>query len=101
MLANGKARISERPARAILTLAAKQVSRTDDGVAEVQSRAHLVTTPIHSMHDLPARAVITDPAHKCRLAGCGPDHLRAAARRRAAVNKSNGGRHPPHYRSED
>ena len=64
MLAAGKARITEPLARAILTLAAMQVSRTDDGVAEVQARAHLVTTPIYSLHDLPPHAVITDPAHK-------------------------------------
>jgi hypothetical protein len=101
ILASGKARITEPLGRAILTLTAMQVSRTDDDVAGIQARARFVTAPIYSVHDLPAHAVITDPAHKCRRACCGPDHRRAAARRRAAVNKSNGGHHPPHYRSED
>ena len=105
-------RSSEPPARASLTRAAMQVSRTDDGVAEVQARTNLATTPIYSLHDLLTHAASTDPAHTYRLDGCrieiigrraccGADHRRAAARRRAAVNKSNGGRHPPYYRSED
>jgi hypothetical protein len=99
MLAAGKARITEPLARAILTLAAMQVSRTDDGVAEVQARAHRVTTPLYSVHDLPPNAIITDPAHKCRLDGCrvqnidrraycGPDCRREAARRRRAADKA-------------
>ena len=70
MPATGKARSSEPLGRANLTLAAMQVSRTDDGVAEVQAQANLATTPIYSVHDLPAHAVITDPAHTYRLDGC-------------------------------
>ena len=97
MLAAGKARITEPLARAGLTLAAMQVSRTDDGVAEVQAWAHLVTTLIYSLHDLPPNAIITDPAPKRRLDGgrveisgrrayCGPNHRREAARRRRHAN---------------
>jgi len=87
MLVAGKANITERYARAILTLAAMQ-----DDVTGLQASAHLVTTPIYA---LPANAIITDPAHPCRLDGCrvaiigrraycGPDHRTEAARRRRA-----------------
>ena len=97
MLAAGKARITEPLARAGLTLAAMQVSRTDDGVAEVQARAHRVMTLLYSLHDLPPIAIITDPAPKRRLDGgrveisgrrayCGPNHRREAARRRRHAN---------------
>ena len=72
-----------------------QVSRTDDDVADIQARAQLVTAPIYSLNALPTHAVITDPAHPCRLDGCrveiigrraycGTDHRRGAARRRRA-----------------
>ena len=88
MLVAGKANITERYARAILTLAAMQ-----DDVTELQASAHLVTTPLYSLHDLPANAIIFDPAHPCRLDGCrveiigrrnycGPEHRKEAARRR-------------------
>ena len=91
MLVAGKANITDKYARAILTLAAMQ-----DDVTELQANAHLVTTPIYSLHDVPANAIITDPAHRCRLDGCrveiigrraycGPDHRREAARRRRAA----------------
>jgi hypothetical protein len=76
--------------RGILTLAVMQ-----DGVTEAQAHAHQVTTPIYSLHPLPANAIITDPAYRCRLndcrgeiigqrACCGPGHRREAARRRLA-----------------
>jgi hypothetical protein len=70
MLASGKARITEPLGRAILTLAAMQVSRTEDGVADIQARAQLVIGPIYSLHALPAHTVITDPARRWRLDGC-------------------------------
>ena len=54
MLVAGKANITERYARAILTLAAMQ-----DDATGLQASAHLVTTPIYA---LPANAIITDPA---------------------------------------
>ena len=93
MLVAGKANITERYARAILTLAAMQ-----DDVTELQASAQLVTTPIYSLHALPANAIIMDPAHPCRLDGCrveiigrrvycGADHRREAARRRRAATK--------------
>jgi hypothetical protein len=88
MLVAGKANITDKLARAILTLAAMQ-----DDVPELQASAHLVTTPIYSLHNLPPNAIIMDPAHPCRLDGCrveiigrraycGEDHRREAARRR-------------------
>ena len=56
----------------------------------------------------PANAVITDPAHRCRLDGCrvqiigrraycGPDHRTEAARRRHAAHTTSrtGGKHAP------
>ena len=93
MLVAGKANITDKYARAILTLAAMQ-----DDVTELQASAHLVTTPIYSLHDLPANAIIFDPAHPCRLDGCrveiigrraycGPEHRTEAARRRRAAAK--------------
>jgi hypothetical protein len=98
MLASGKARITEPLGRATLTLAAIQVSRTDDDVPDIQARAQLVTAPIYSLHALPTHAAITDPAHRCRLDGCrveiiarraycGTEHKREAARRRRAAHK--------------
>ena len=98
MLVAGKANITDKYARAILTLAAMQ-----DDVSQLQASAHLVTTPIYSLHDLPANAVITDPAHRCRLDGCrveiigrrnycGPDHRTEAAKRRRAAQKANRGK---------
>ena len=94
MLVAGKANITDKYARAILTLAAMQ-----DDVTELQASAHLVTTPIYSLHDLPANAIIFDAAHPCRLDGCrvqiigrraycGPDHRTEAAKRRRATPKA-------------
>jgi len=70
MLANGKTRITEEIAAAIATLAAMQVSRTDDDIPDSQTGGQLVTTPICSLRARQANAVITDPAHRCRLDGC-------------------------------
>ena len=70
MLANGKTRITEQIGAAIATLAAMQVSRTDDDIPDSQAGAQLVTTPICSLRARQANAVITDPAHRCRLDGC-------------------------------
>ena len=70
MLANGKSRITEEIAAAIATLAAMQVSRTDDDIPDSQAGAQLVTKPICSLRARQANAVITDPAHRCRLDGC-------------------------------
>ena len=50
MLVAGKANITDKYARAILTLAAMQ-----DDVTELQASAHLVTTPIYSLHDSAAQ----------------------------------------------
>ena len=93
MLVAGKANITDKYARAILTLAAMQ-----DDVTELQASAQLVTTPIYSLHDLPANAIIIDPAHPCRLDGCrveiigrraycGAEHRTEAARRRRVAAK--------------
>jgi len=49
MLANGKTRITEAIGAAIATLAAMQVSRTDDDIPDSQAGAQLVTTPICSL----------------------------------------------------
>ena len=95
MLVAGKANITDKYARAILTLAAMQ-----DDVTELQASAQLVTTPIYSLHALPANAIIFDPAHPCRLDGChveiigrrtycGPDHRTEAAKRRRAARATS------------
>jgi hypothetical protein len=95
MLVAGKANITDKYARAILTLAAMQ-----DDVTELQASAHLVTTPIYALHALPPNAIIFDPAHPCRLDGCrveiigrraysGEDHRREAARRRRAARTTS------------
>ena len=106
MLASGKARITEPLGRAILTLAAMQVSRTDDDVPDIQARAQLVTTPIYALHDLPANAVITDPGPPLPAGRLSRgDHRPARLLRTGitatkqpdddtAVNRSNGGYHP-------
>ena len=96
MLAAGKTRITEPLARAGLTLAAMQVSRT-----ERCRRGPGLGPPGHDaalrLHDLPPNTIITDPAPKRRLDGgrveisgrhayCGPDHRREVARRRRHAN---------------
>jgi hypothetical protein len=93
MLVAGRANIPAKYARAIQTMAAMQ-----DDVTELQASAHLVTTPIYSLHTLPPNAVITDQAHRCRLDGCrveiigrraycGLEHRTEAARRRRTKTK--------------
>ena len=70
-----------------------------DDVTELQASAHLVTTPIYSLHTLPPNAIITDPptpagwtAAAWRSSAGAPTAVRiiareAARRRRAAHPK--------------
>lgn len=65
MLAAGKARMTEEIAGAVLTMGALL-----DGASSLQAHARRVDVQLWTLNPLPANAIITDPAHPCRLPGC-------------------------------